>query len=111
MIVVSAVNRLTYPVSHFNLMLLRRLLSTKMTSTKYIHLYRHGLAEHNLSGVHDPLLTTDGIKSTKELLEAPNHGFNKLTLVLFLRFSAVFKPLCTPSIQNGMRRLLNKLSK
>ena len=56
-----------------------------MTSTKYIHLYRHGLAEHNLShnsNIHDPLLTTDGIESTMELLKTPNHGFNKPTLVL-----------------------------
>ena len=32
--------------------------------------------------MHDPVLTTDGVKSAKEVLEHPKKRFNKPTLVL-----------------------------
>lgn len=57
-----------------------------MTSQQYIHLFRHDVAIHSYSHegfyMHDPVLTTDGVKSAKEVLEHPKKRFNKPTLVL-----------------------------
>jgi phosphohistidine phosphatase SixA len=61
------------------------ILPTEMASQQYIHLFRHGLAKHNVSGdfyMHDPLLTPCGIESAKETLEQEENCFKKPTLVL-----------------------------
>lgn len=65
--------------------LLSHLLPTKMTPKQYVHIFRHGEAQHNVSGnvyIHDPLLTNFGIESAKGAIESRNHGFNNPTLVL-----------------------------
>lgn len=56
-----------------------------MTSQRYVHILRHGLAEHNVSGnfnTHDPLLITSAVETAKDTLASQKDNFNNPTLVL-----------------------------